>query len=105
MSFSDDVKKELLDSKLKGNCCRRAFLFGALMGAEDDGQKITLKISNLESAEYIKELIAGVLKRPFEETTINRGFCKMSILQFSSPAASKFLESCDNIDEDRKSVV
>lgn len=100
MSFSDDVKKELLDSKLKGNCCRRAFLFGALMGAEDDGERITLKISNLESAEYIKELIAGVLKRPFEETLVNRGFCKMSILQFSSPAASKFLESCDNVDED-----
>ncbi len=100
MSFSDDVKRELLDSKLKGNCCRRAFLFGALMGGEIDGDKITLKISSFETAEYIKECITHILKRPFEEERINRGFCKMSILKFISPAASKFLMSCDHINDD-----
>lgn len=100
MSFSDDVKKELLDSKLKGNCCRRAFLFGALMGGEIDGDTIILKISSFDTAEYIKECVAHVLKQPFEEEKINRGFCKMSILRFSSPAALKFLMLCDRVNDD-----
>ena len=100
MSFSDDVKRELLDSKLKGNCCRRAFLFGALMGGELSGDKITLKISSPDTAEYVKECITHILKRPFCEEKINRGFCKMSVLRFTSPAATKFLLSCDSINDE-----
>lgn len=100
MSFSDDVKKELLGLKLKGNCCRRAFLFGALTVGELNGDKITLKITNPDTAEYVKECISSVLKRPFEEESINRGFCKMCVLRFSSPAASRFLASCDTVNDD-----
>ncbi len=99
MSFSDDVKRELINTKLKGNCCRRAFLFGALMGSDICDDVITLKISSEESAEYIKDCITHVLKRPFDEKKINRGFCKMTVLSFTSPATSKFLLSCDEIND------
>lgn len=100
MSFSDDVKKELLESKPKANCCRRAFLFGALMGGEINKEVITLKISSPDTANAVKECITHVLKRPFEEENINRGFCKMTILKFTSPAAMKFLMSCDSVDDE-----
>ena len=100
MSFSDDVKRELLGSKLKGNCCRRAFLFGALMGGELKGDKVILKISNTDTAQYVKECITHVLKQPYEEKCINRGFCRMTVLSFTSPAGSRFLASCDEVNED-----
>ena len=100
MSFSDDVKRELLGSKLKGNCCRRATLFGALMGAVVNGEIITLNLTNDDTAQFVKDGIAHVLKRPYEESHVNRGFCKMTTLRFTSPAASKFLESCDSVNDD-----
>lgn len=100
MSFSDDVKRELIESKLKGNCCRRAFLFGALMAGELRGERVTVKVSSDEVAEVLKDMIHQILKRPVEEKKINRGFCKMSVLSFDSPAAARFLTSCDTVNDD-----
>ena len=100
MSFSDDVKRELIETKIKGNCCRRAFLVGALMGSELNGDVITVRLTNEAIADAVKEGITHILKQTYTEERINRGFCKMFIIKFVSPAASKFLISCDSVNED-----
>ena len=39
MSFSSDLKNELLDMQLKKNCCKKAFLFGLIINAKKIGNK------------------------------------------------------------------
>ena len=59
MTFSEDVKQEILDADLpKGECCRRALAYGLLACADitPDGS-IDIRAASLEQAEQIAALL------------------------------------------------
>ena len=44
MSFSEQVKEELQELQIKPMCCRRAYLFGLMIGAQTDGEHIVFRL-------------------------------------------------------------
>ena len=57
MSFSSTVKQELIDIPVKTACCRRAFLYGALLGAKTQNNSVLFCTDNENIALYISKLI------------------------------------------------
>ena len=96
MSFSNDVKKELLDIKQKSSCCKKAFIFGASLCARqlDDGH-LFMRITDDNTAHAIIGGVSHIFKKDVESNTVKRGFCNMTEISFNSPAISNFLQLCD----------
>lgn len=57
MSFSSTVKQELIEIPVKSICCRRAFLYGALLGAKWQDGKVIFCTDTENIAVYISKLI------------------------------------------------
>lgn len=56
MSFSDDLKSELLRISAKSpTCCKKAFFYGLLLAASLDNEQISLKLSHMEAADFFIE--------------------------------------------------
>lgn len=56
MSFSDDLKKELLQISAKSaTCCKKAFFYGLLLSASVENERISLTLSHKETAELFEE--------------------------------------------------
>ncbi|MBQ4327333.1 MAG: DNA-binding protein WhiA [Clostridia bacterium] len=56
MSFSDDLKKELLQISAKSaTCCKKAFFYGLLLSAAVENERISLTLSHKETAELFEE--------------------------------------------------
>ena len=72
MSFSSEVKKELVDIKIKKYCCRSAFLLGMLSDcpvSEKDGKMVgTYTTVSAESRDLAEKMLVGVWK-----TKVTRG--------------------------------
>lgn len=94
MSFSDKVKNELSNIKIKNNCCRRAYIFGALMPAKILDGKIHIYITNECCAENFLFIINRIFHTNAEHKIVNRGFCAMTDISFRSPAACRFITDC-----------
>ena len=96
MSFSSEVKIELNALKIKSNCCKKAYLFGAMLFAErtDDGLSLTLTDdSTVEQVCYFLKTIYKIIP---EIKNIKRGCYCASVLTFPSPRISEFLEFADS---------
>ena len=58
MSFSNDVKSELLSAPVKMNCCRKALLFGLLYNSRHkEGTHLCATFGMRESASLAASLI------------------------------------------------
>ncbi len=72
MSFSSEVKKELVDIKIKKYCCRSAFLLGMLSDCpvtEKDGKTVgTYTTVSAENRDLAERMLIGVWK-----TKVTRG--------------------------------
>ena len=72
MSFSSEVKKELVDIKIKKYCCRSAFLLGMLSDCpitEKDGRMVgTYTTLSTENRDLAERMLLGVWK-----TNVTRG--------------------------------
>lgn len=70
MSYSTDLKEELLGSAIKNNCCRKAFIYGILLGAVNDGNSEinTIPTTSLyrSSSAAIAEKVAALLTAHFK---------------------------------------
>ncbi len=98
MSFSSDVKKNLIQLPTKGACCRRAFLFGALMGASVGEGGISLSVSSAEESDMLSKLIREVFSKEAAcETLVHAGRRKY-ILAFDSGKARRFLTDLEQSD-------
>ena len=96
MSFSSDVKKELLEIKQKNSCCKKAFIFGAAMSSEiADGGCLSMRICDDNSADGVIFGINKIFKKDVAVKKTNRGFCNMTDMSFNSPAISNFVSSLD----------
>ena len=87
MSFTNEIGAELLSLPLKKNCCRKALLFGLMMGATagEDGEIHTHFYS-----EEVRNLTVSLLKmvfriEPATETTVRTGRERFEVSFLSKP--------------------
>lgn len=97
MSFSKQVKEELNALQIKSNCCKKAFLFGALISAEhDENNIISVKLSDETTAEKIIFLLDSIYKCGATVNKIKRGCFECTALEFRSKKIAEFLTFADN---------
>lgn len=90
MSFSNEVKNELRSLQIKMNCCRKAYLFGLLYGAESiDGERMRVTFTSCESAESAMVLLGATSQGVIRESA--RAGRKYFELEFTSKAFSSFI--------------
>ena len=73
MSYSTDLKEELLGSAIKNNCCRKAFIYGILLGIVNNGDPVRttesppalFRSSSATNAEKVAALLTAHFKIPF----------------------------------------
>lgn len=95
MSFSSEVKTELNAIKIKSNCCKKAYLFGAMLFAEDNNGTITLTLTDDSSVEQVCYFLKTIYKITPAIKNIKRGCYSASVLTFESPRISEFLAFSD----------
>lgn len=89
MSFSEEVKKELLTIDNKMNCCRKAMLFGLLYNAvHREGTRMYAELTLSESAALASELL-GKNAEPVISCKVRGGRRKYT-LDFFSKSFSSF---------------
>ena len=103
MSFSSQVKEELNSLPIKGNCCKKAYIFGALMSSDILDGMIELKLSDRSTAEQLCHNLKSIYKIEPEKREIKRGCFSAIVLRFKSAKLSEFLGFADEFsgsDED-----
>lgn len=100
MSFSKQVKDELNAIQIKGNCCKKAYLFGTLLSAELTNDTVSLKISDSETAEKVVILLKTIYKCEPNVKNIKRGCFECTEISFKSKKISEFLEYADSFCEE-----
>ena len=95
MSFSSEVKTELNSLHIKNNCCKKAYLFGAMLFAEENGGKLSLTLTDTSSIEQICYFLKTIYKIVPDIQNIRRGCYSASTLLFDSARISKFLSFAD----------
>ena len=97
MSFSSEIKSEIMSANYRGACCRRSLLYGALTvkGICNNGRDITLSVDGVQTAEFL----GGFIKEFFgKEAGVSSsavgGRCK--ILSFDSKAVGAYLLGLDS---------
>ncbi len=104
MSFSTQVKEELNSIQIKGNCCKKAYLLGAVLSAESTDGVIRLTVSDPQTAEKIILLLGTIYKCSAEVKTLKRGCFESMELCFECKKIFEFLRlvdaSFDGADDD-----
>ena len=100
MSFSKQVKEELNGIQIKGNCCKKAYLFGALLSASNEGESISLKVSDDESAQKIISLLGTIYKCNPDVKITKRGCFESTEISFNSKKIGEFLAFADNYSDE-----
>ena len=89
MSFSDDVKGELLSVPVRMNCCRKALLFGLLYNSRHKaGTHLSATFGARESAELAASLLGEVANPEISESAASGR--RFYTLDFSSKAFASF---------------
>ncbi|MBE6547509.1 MAG: DNA-binding protein WhiA [Ruminococcaceae bacterium] len=96
MSFSHRVKQDIVNLKFKNKCCKKAFIYGALMSASLTENALSVKLSDSETSDFITYILNTVFKiKEIDITEVNRGFCSLTTLQFYLPTAMSLLSDID----------
>ncbi len=104
MSFSKSVKEELNSIQIKSNCCKKAYLFGAMMSASYHDNEITVQLSDSESTDKIVFILNSIYKCDVDSKKTKRGCFEINTLNLSSKKIYEFLifadqySSCNNMD-------
>lgn len=103
MSFSTEVKQELVSISPGKRCCHRSFFNGMLMAAQATESQIKVSLTDTECAKiFINDLkyFCNIIPSTNE---INRGFCKMSEISFESEKVSSTLITFDSFIDNKSS--
>lgn len=95
MSFSKQVKDELNAIQIKGNCCKKAYLFGAMLSAESANDAVSVRIADYETAEKVIILLKTIYKCDPDIKKIKRGCFESTEISFNSKKISEFLDFAD----------
>ena len=97
MSFSEEIKKELLDVQIKKNCCKKAFLLGLLINSFcSDGK--TFEVSNIveDITQITCELLQKIYSVKSEKNIVIKPGKKYHTITFSSRSLSNFFEELNS---------
>ena len=94
MSFSSDLKDEIIGTTYKNACCRRAIMLGAIASkAEvDENQATFLTIDNKDVISFLVQLFSEFYGKDTEISAPTRGG-RGKILKIRSKAAKKFVDN------------
>lgn len=92
MSFAADVKKNLIQLPTKSACCRRAFLFGALLGAVRTEKGFSLSVASEEEATYLSRLISEFLGKTAECESLVHAGRRKHVLSFDSGRTRRYFD-------------
>lgn len=95
MSFSSQVKDELNSLHIKGNCCKKAYIFGSLTSALAEDGNISVKITEKSTADQLCHLLKAIYKLEPERREVRRGCYSAVELKFRSAKLSDFLSFTD----------
>ncbi len=96
MSFTDEINRELAETKLQKTCCRKAMLYGLFINASFDGEKrISLKLKDACAAEKAAEILKKQFSVQAEISEQSRAGRKTFCISFFSKAIFGFLEELD----------
>ena len=103
MSFSNEVKDELLALQLKKNCCRKAFLFGLLINSvRDKKNNFEVVCSDEKIADMTFELLQSLYKiTAKKELLLKPGKKYFKLIFTSNQLASRF----DMLESDPESLI
>lgn len=104
MSFSSQVKDELNQLQIKSNCCKKAYIFGAILAADFNDDLISLKITDLSTAEHFCKLLKTIYKIEPEIRNISRGCYFASEIQFRSSKLQEFLSFADRFSDSEEDL-
>ena len=92
MSFSDDLKTELLQISLKSaTCCKKAFFFGLLLSATVENEQVSLTLSHGETANMFTETARQQGAKNIEITKIIRFGRELYSISFTSRSVAEKL--------------
>lgn len=105
MSFSSDIRDELGLLPIKPLCCRRAYLYGLIYGADVEEDTVTATFSVVRDAafqphEQAVSLIHTLFSREATVTHESRGAHRYAHVSFDYKAAAKNLRSMMNLPEE-----
>lgn len=89
MSFSSDVKKELLCAPVKMNCCRKALLLGVLYNAHQTQAKSMEAVFGIKEAAELAVTFLGEVAEPYIREEVRAGR-RIYTVGFSSKSVSSF---------------
>ena len=97
MSFSNEVKDELLALQLKKNCCRKAFLFGLLVNSvRDKKNNFEVVYSDEKIADMTAEYLHSLYKITSEKELLLKPGKKYFKLAFTSNQLSSRFETLES---------
>lgn len=96
MSFSSQVKEELNSIQIKGNCCKRAYLYGVLMLSSLSGDIINMTLSDPSTAEKVLLFLKTLYKIEPIRKDVNRGCFKATTLTFESKKLRDYILYTDS---------
>lgn len=97
MSFSSQVKDELNSLAIKSNCCKKAWLFGACLSAEQSDGNIHITLADESTKEKLLFLLKTIYNVTPDISQIKRGCFSASHMTFTSRKLSDFFKSVDEL--------
>lgn len=113
MSYSTELKRKLLNSKIKSNCCRRAFAFGIMFGSamshpdktDAEGNVFLFSSGDMSLVESVADFLSPILKAEcsvISKTVYGRSEHSLYTSSFIAHSMSEkvletvsFVESCE----------
>ncbi len=97
MSFSTIVKENIISGEWKSKCCKKAFVYGVLMGAEVSDNILRVTMSDTASIDFTRNMLVDIFKvKHIETASFKRGAVSFTTMSLSLPTASKLLSDIEN---------
>lgn len=105
MSFALSIRDELCGASIKPLCCRRAFLYGLIYGADLEGDTVTTTLSVMKDASYhphelAQHLVHTLFSRDPEVSHLTRGAHRYALISFHFKKAAEKLILLSNLPEE-----
>lgn len=105
MSFSNEVKEHILSLNFKNKCCKKAFFYGAMMGADISDGQIRVSITDPKTVDLITYIASTVFKlKEIDMSEIRHGFYSATRLSFSLPTVISLLQEIDGNSADGEAL-
>ncbi len=94
MSFSEQVKEELQTLQIKPMCCRKAYLWGLMIGAQTDGEQVSFRVPSAFSEQAASE-IKRHFGRQADARPYSQGRASGTELSFASVKCAAVINAWD----------